>query len=116
MSQTDPNTVQVSYNYDQFLRPTQKTLPTGATIAKTYNDAAMSLSTSISYLDGGVNKTLAATEVYDGWLRVLQALDAGGGQVNTRYDAMGRVASRTNPLPAGGTPGPATGYQYDALG
>jgi RHS repeat-associated protein len=116
MSQTDPNNVQVSYNYDQFLRPTQMSLPTGATITTTYNDAAMSVSKSVSYYDGLVNKTLTTTQVYDGWLRVLQALDAGGGQVNTSYDAMGRVVSRTNPFPAGGSPGPATGYQYDALG
>jgi YD repeat-containing protein len=116
MSQTDPNNVQVSYNYDQFLRPTQKTLPTGATITTSYNDSAMSVTKSVSYFEGFVNKTLTSTQVYDGWLRVLQALDAGGGQVNTSYDAMGRMVSRTNPFPAGGTPGPATGYQYDALG
>jgi YD repeat-containing protein len=36
--------------------------------------------------------------------------------VNTAYDAMGRVLSVTNPFTAGGAPGPATSYQYDALG
>ncbi len=29
---------------------------------------------------------------------------------------MGRMISRTNPFAQGGTPGPATTYQYDLLG
>src|SRR5262249_49465753 len=36
--------------------------------------------------------------------------------VNTSYDAMGRISSKTNPFPSGGTPGPSTTYSYDALG
>ena len=40
-------------------------------------------------------------------------MDKNNGQVNTSYDAMGRAASRTNPFTSGGTPGPATTYQYD---
>src|SRR4029078_3604522 len=48
--------------------------------------------------------------------RVIQQVDAGGAQVNTSYDAMGRVISRTNPFPAGGSPGASTWYPYDRLG
>jgi RHS repeat-associated protein len=116
-SETDPNNLQVSVNYDQFLRPTQWTLPGGATVSRTYNDAAMSLTTTVSYWDvGSVYKSLTTTEAYDGWLRPIQKVDAGGGQVNASYDAMGRLSSRTNPFPSGGTPGPASTCQYDPLG
>jgi RHS repeat-associated protein len=38
---------------------------------------------------------------------------ANNAQVNTSYDAMGRVTSRTNPFQSGGAPGPATTIQYD---
>src|SRR5438128_5441317 len=95
MSHTDADNQTTTINYDQFLRPTQKTLATGATENRTYNDAAMSVTTTINYLDVNTSKTLTTTESYDGWLRVIQAVDAGGGQINTSYDAMGRVISRT---------------------
>lgn len=116
MSQTDPNNLQVSYNYDQLLRPSQAFLPTGAIESRTYNDAAMSMSNVVSYVEGGLNKTLTTTQVYDGWLKVIQKVDAAGTQINTVYDAMGRVQSVTNPFQQGTPPGPATSYQYDALG
>jgi RHS repeat-associated protein len=37
-------------------------------------------------------------------------------QVNTTYDAMGRVATVSNPFTTGGTPAYWTSYSYDALG
>ena len=43
----------------------------------------------------------------------IQTVNANNAQVNTAYDAMGRVVSQTNPFTAGGTPGPATTIQYD---
>lgn len=52
----------------------------------------------------------------DGLDRAIQSVDANNGQVNTSYDAMGRVGSRTNPFTAGGSPGPSTAFTYDALG
>jgi RHS repeat-associated protein len=115
-SQTSPDNQTTTVNYDQFLRPTSETLPTGATVTRIYNDQALSLTTTTNYFDGFVNKTLTTSEVYDGWLRVIQKVDTGGGQVNTSYDAMGRVQSVTNPFTQGGPPGPATTVQYDALG
>ena len=74
------------------------------------------MSQSVTYMDGATQKTVSSSTVYDNLGRVIQQVNADGGQVNTSYDAMGRVVSRTNPFTAGGAPGPATGYTYDALG
>src|SRR5207253_957419 len=60
-----------------------------------------------------IRKTLTTSQVYDGWGRVIQSVDRNNAQVNTSYDSMGRLASRTSPFTAGGTPGPATTIQYD---
>jgi YD repeat-containing protein len=54
--------------------------------------------------------------VLNGWGQPSQTVNVHGGQVNISYDAMGRVASQTNPFPQGGQPGPSTSYQYDGLG
>jgi YD repeat-containing protein len=70
----------------------------------------------VTYDDGGTQKQVTRSTIYDGWGQAIQEFNEHGGQVNTTYDAMGRVMSRTNPFTAGGTPGPATSYQYDALG
>lgn len=56
------------------------------------------------------------TTDYDGWGRVIHQMDANGAQVNTNYDNMGRVASKTNPFAAGGSPSYSTSYGYDVLG
>jgi YD repeat-containing protein len=95
--------------YDAALRMTGQQLPNGTTKTASYNDAMMSSTHSNPGLG---SKTIT----FDGWSRVIQVTDPNNGQVNTAYDAMGRVQSRTNPFQAGGTPGPATTYQYDALG
>jgi RHS repeat-associated protein len=115
-SQADADNQTTTVNYDQFLRPTTVTSATGVITTKTYNDQSLSMTNTVSYMDGGVTKTPATTEVYDGWLKVIQKTDPAGGQVNTAYDSMGRVQSVTNPFQQGGQPGPATTFQYDALG
>jgi YD repeat-containing protein len=76
-------------------------LPTGATATIGYNYGNLFKTSAVQYNDGGVTKTITISEQYDGWGRVIQSIDRNGGQVNTTYDAMGRVASRTNPFPAG---------------
>ncbi|MGH9765016.1 MAG: hypothetical protein ACREDR_40465, partial [Blastocatellia bacterium] len=43
-------------------------------------------------------------------------MNANNGQVNTAYDPLNRMTSRTNPFQAGGTPGPSTTFAYDPLG
>ncbi|MFY9556083.1 MAG: hypothetical protein WAV47_15335, partial [Blastocatellia bacterium] len=98
------------------VNPSSVSLPTGASAAAGRDYGNLTSSSSVSYDDGGVLKTLTSTAQYDGRGRVIQSVDRNNGQVNTSYDAMGRVVSRTNPFIAGGTPGPATTFQYDALG
>src|SRR6185503_3319097 len=114
---TDPNGLVTTVNTrDAALRPTLITYPTAATVAASYNDSTPSSSQSVTYMDGGTQKTVTGSTVYDGLGRVIQQVDASGAQVNIRYDSMGRVASRTNPFPSGGTPGASTSYTYDGLG
>jgi YD repeat-containing protein len=98
---------------DAALRPTEITYHTGATKTADYDDGDQTVTLTLSYDDGEVE----SSAVYDGWGRVLEQVDeANNGQVNTTYDAMGRVATRTNPFTAGGSPGPSTSFEYDALG
>jgi RHS repeat-associated protein len=113
----DPNNLETEIDTrDAALRPTCKTIPAGATVTASYNDGALSASSSVNFTEGGINKTVTTSAVYDGWGRVIREYNEHGGQVNTTYDAMGRVYTKTNPFPAGGTPGPVTTYKYDALG
>jgi RHS repeat-associated protein len=95
--------------YDAALRLIQQDLPTGGSETASYSDANM----TASFTKPGLGTD---TLTYDGFGRPIQAVDANNGQVNTTYGVMGKVASRTNPFAAGGTPGPSTGYTYDALG
>jgi RHS repeat-associated protein len=97
------------FYYDAALRLIEQDLPTGGSQTASYNDGALTASLTKS----GLGTT---TSTYDGFGRVTQKIDANNAQVNTSYDAMGRVASQTNSFTAGGTPGPSTGYTYDALG
>jgi RHS repeat-associated protein len=96
------------FYYDGALRMTRQELPTGASETASYNDAAMTATSTRTGLG-------TSTMTYDGFGRMTQVVDANNGQVNTSYDAMGRVVSQTNPFTAGGTPGTATAYQYDSL-
>jgi len=114
---TDPNNLTTTVTTrDAAQRPTLVTTPSLATSGVTYNDSTLSVTGSKSYDDNGTQKTITTTTDYDGWGRVIHQTNRHGGQVNTTYDTMGRVASVTNPFPAGGTPGPATSYTYDVLG
>jgi RHS repeat-associated protein len=113
---TDANNLTTTVNsYDAALRPSQVTMPSGATVSASYSDGTLSVSGSKSYNDGGTQKTVAERTDYDGWGRVIDQVDANGGQVNTTYDAMGQVASVSNPFTAGGSPSYWTNYTYDAL-
>jgi RHS repeat-associated protein len=114
---TDPNSLQTTVaSRDAALRPTEIDSPTGAKATASYNDSAMSVSGSKIYDDNGTEKTITETTDYDGWGRVIHQVDANGGQINTNYDNMGRVASKTNPFTAGGSPSYSTSFSYDVLG
>jgi YD repeat-containing protein len=114
-TQTDPNNQIVGYSYDGAMRPAGFSSPSGLTGSTTYN-AWGPASSTLSYVEGGVTKSLTESVVYNGFGQVIQAVNVHGGQINTSYDAMGAVLTQTNPFPAGGAPGPATSYQYDVLG
>jgi YD repeat-containing protein len=47
---------------------------------------------------------------------VIESVSASGAQVNIVYDAMGRVASSSNPFLSTGQPQYWTAFQYDTLG
>jgi RHS repeat-associated protein len=115
-SQTDPNNLTTSYSYDVALRLQTKTLPTGATVTTTYNDAALTASTTTNYIEAAQNRSLTSAAVYNGWGQATQKLDAASNQVNIAYDSMQRVCAQTNPFAQGGQAGPSTTYSYDGLG
>ena len=113
---TNPKSQQVDYGYDLAMRLNNATAPTGATVYTVFNDDNLTSTTTTTYTDAGVQKTIITSKTFDGWGRVIQEVDANNGQVNTTYDTMGRVASRTNPFAAGGQAAPSSSYTYDALG
>jgi RHS repeat-associated protein len=115
-SQSDPNNQTTSYTYDSSQNPTGITMPTNATNTTAYNVWGQATSTTQQYVDSGVTKTITTSIVYDGFGQPIQEINQHGGQVNMSYNNMGRMVSRTNPFPQGGTPGPATTYQYDPFG
>jgi len=114
-SQTDPDSQTTSYVYDAAQRPTGVTASTGATGTIAYNVFGDKTSSTISYTEGGVNKSMSTSAVYDGWGQLTSSVDANGAQTNYVYDNMGHLLTQTNPFPQGGTPGSVTSYQYDEL-
>src|SRR6185295_1906384 len=115
-SATDPDGQITTYSYDSWGNPTAFTSPTGATGSTTYNVWGEQATSSVSYNDGGTNKTRTQTNIYDAWGQTTSSVDANGAQTNFTYNNMGRMITRTNPFPQGGTPGPVTTYTYDLLG
>jgi RHS repeat-associated protein len=112
-SQIDPAGLTTSFGYNAALIPNSISFPSGESAQQGYDYSQLSSSSTVAYDDEGVTKTLTSTAQYDGWGRVIQAVNPNNAQVNTTYDATGRVTSRTNPFTAGGTPGPAATMQYD---
>ena len=115
-TQTDPNNQTTSFTYDAALRNTAVTIPTGAIGGVNFYDSTLSSSSFRDYWEDNVHKIISTSSVRDGWGRTTQQVSIHDGQVNTVYDAMGRVQSVTNPFAVGGQPGPATINQYDSLG
>ncbi|MEK6300191.1 MAG: RHS repeat-associated core domain-containing protein [Acidobacteriota bacterium] len=113
ISGTNAAGLTTTIGYNAALQASSVTLPTGANANANFNYATLSLTSQQTYDDLGTQKTLTSTTQYDGWGRVIYVVAPTGAQVNTSYDAMGRVMSRTNPFQTGGSPGPATTIQYD---
>jgi hypothetical protein len=110
---TDPNGLTTSYTENSWLEATQIDPPGGASFGAGYGDWGDPTSRSVSYTDGGVNKSFSASATKDGWGHLIQQSDAAGNKINLACDNMARLQSRTNPFPVNGTPGPVTSYQYD---
>jgi RHS repeat-associated protein len=112
-SRTDAAGLVTNIGYNALLQPSGYTLPSGESAYTIMDYGALSSTSTVTYDDGGVMKTVTSSAQYDGWGRVIQAVAPNNAQVNTAYNSMGRAISRTNPFPAGGTPGPLTTIQYD---
>lgn len=97
------------FYYDAALRLLRQDLPSGGSETASYDDGTL----TASFTKSGYGTT---ANTYDQFGRIMQRVSANNGQVNIGYDAMGRVASRTNPFTPGGSPGPSTTFAYDALG
>ena len=113
ISGTNAMGLTTTMGYNAAFQPSTTTLPTGVTASGSMNYATLTASSTTTYDDGGTQKTLTTTTLFDGWGQTIQNVAVNNAQVNTAYDAMGRMTSRTNPFTAGGTPGPATTIQYD---
>src|SRR6185295_2621724 len=74
-SETDPDGQITSYSYDAAQRPTGFTAPTGATGSTAYNAWGKRSSSSVTYNDGGTNKTITQTATYDAWRQMTSSVD-----------------------------------------
>jgi RHS repeat-associated protein len=116
ISRTDQNGLTTNYVNNGWVQPTQINPPSGANFGLGYGDWGDATSSSVSYNDGGVNKTVSVSVTKDGWGNAIQEIDAAGNKVNLGYDNMGYIQSRTNPFSGNGSPGPTATYQFDPLG
>jgi RHS repeat-associated protein len=113
----DANNQETSVDsYDAALRPTQMTTPSGKISSTSHNDGSLTTGYTVTYDGGDTQATATTTKETDGWGRTIKETNVYGGQVNTTYNAMGQVASVSNPFTAGGTPAYLTNYAYDSLG
>jgi RHS repeat-associated protein len=116
VSQTDAAGKVTAITYDTSRRLDTVTYPTDAVADEDYDDSDSTTSESLTYEEDGSDVTIETVYTYDGWGRVISAVDGGGGQVNITYDTMGREWKKTNPFQAGHTPGGQTVNTFDALG
>ena len=118
-SMTDPNGQTTSFSYDVLGRTTQISYPDGGWVQNSYVDTPpLSIQTTKNQAP---DPNVVANVVLDGFARKSQTQllsdPAGTVYTDTTYDALGRVASVSNPYRSGGpvaTNG-ITQYGYDAL-
>lgn len=63
----------------------------GASVSTVYDVCEEATSSTTNYREGGVNKTITTTAVYDGWGQMTSSVDANGAQTNYSYSNMGRM-------------------------
>ena len=109
-SVTDPNSQTTRYTYDALGRVTNVSYPDGGSTTNSYTDTAPnSIETTVAQ-SAGVNQV--RNVVLDGLSRKSQTQllsdPTGADYVDTTYDAIGRVASVSNPYRT--QPSPTTQY------
>ena len=116
---TDANGRETQTSYDAAWRTQQITLPTGATRGYAYNDAALTVTetVSLSAAEGGAVAS-QTVQILNGMGKVHQEKALGGGVwdiVDTQYDQMGRPSQQTRPYRSGEAQ-QWNKTSYDALG
>jgi RHS repeat-associated protein len=121
ISATDPNQLATGYSYDSMFRPSQVTYPDGGQDSIVYQETTYPFTVTLTKK---INSTQSKVEtnVFDGLSRVtkhqLTSDPQGTVYANTTYDALGRVATVSNPYRTGTdatTSSGTTTYSYDAL-
>jgi RHS repeat-associated protein len=110
-----------TYSYDGSNRLIQTNSSDGGQTSLAFNDPSLPQTvTTTSKITSTLN--LITKSVSDGYGRVTQSQLASDPQgtvyVDTTYDALGRIATVSNPYRTSNDPGPTNGittYQYDAL-
>jgi len=120
-STTDPNNSTTSYSYDPMWRISQVNHPDGGQDVITHQESTFPFSSTLTTsINPSQNKV--ETNVFDGLGRVsgtqLTSDPQGTVSTDTTYDALGRVATVSNPYRTGTDATTSTGtttYSYDAL-
>lgn len=117
-SMTDPNLQMTSYSYDFADRRTVTNFPDGGQISVSYNDSPPVSFTTTTMVTSTLNRT--STVLKDGLGRVSQTQltsdPSGTDYVDTTYDSLGRLSTKSNPYRStGDTTYGLTTTQYDPL-
>lgn len=120
-STTDPNNLTTSFTYDSMWRIYQANNPDGSQDVVTHQESTFPFTATItSQINSSQSKV--ETNVFDGFSRVTQHQLSSDPQgtiyTDTAYDALGRVATESNPYRTGTDATTSTGtttYGYDAL-
>jgi RHS repeat-associated protein len=121
-STTDPNNLTTSFSYDSMWRVASITAPDGGVSTITHQESTFPFSSTLNK-PINLSQTETTTNVLDGLGRLTQSQLTSDPQgtvyTDTAYDALGRVATVSNPYRTGNDPTTTTGtttYGYDSLG
>jgi RHS repeat-associated protein len=120
-SATDPNSLATNYSYDSMFRLSKVTHPDGGQDTIAYQEVTDPFTATLTtQINSTQNKV--ETNIFDGLARIteqqLTSDPQGTVYTDTAYDALGRVASVSNPYRTGTDATTSTGttaYSYDAL-
>jgi RHS repeat-associated protein len=119
-SVTDPNSNTISYGFDEMGRLASISYPDGGQVDISHQEQSTPFSATASTLQNATESKVE-TYIFDGLGRPIQSQITSDPQgtvlVDTTYDALGRVASVSNPYRSKTeTTYGLTSYLYDALG